>query len=500
MSPEGKRRLQDEYSKKLTQEDRDEVEKIYYDEEVSYSLPDIKYSDLWFMHFTLWEAYQVYLQKCRLKRKVAEKTFESLKPKDVRTVQETPLQGARCEYCANFGKVRESLIALGIKGIPHNYAEAIEATWCPFQTEITSCFTSLKKDKEKVTSGFTSRKKGKEKVTSRFKKEVQHDLPKKDCVKQECHKCGITKYERELIIQNRIQMKRHNEVTWQQWEQVRIKHKRGKPTYRTELRVKSGSIVNLMQLYMKQLANMSLHQFFKIWQLRNFNLTMNNLQPGQVLFVHDFQQNLLLLMQDATSGSHWDNPQLTIHPISVYYNCSNCNELVKEDIIHITMDKNHDKHAVNQFIATTIDHLKEKNVTINEIIEFTDHASSQYKSRFTFHYMTMLDIPCTRHYFGVKHGKGPSDRAGANFKRKVWSAVKSGKILLNADAIEDYCKDNFDRQLKCDERDVSERDVNAKCNDPHSLFKVYNHRKIQRPKKELHLKQLKGSRDYLHVV
>ena len=49
---------------------------------------------------------------------------------------------------------------------------------------------------------------------------------------------------------------------------------------------------------------------------------------------------------------------------------------------------------------------------------------------------------------------------------------------------------------KCD---VNERDVNKKQN-PHSLFKVYHHRTILRPKKEMKLKQLKGSRDYLHAV
>ena len=203
--------------------------------------------------------------------------------------------------------------------------------------------------------------------------------------------------------------------------------------------MQSGSIVYLMKLYREQLQKMSLHQFFKIWQLRNFNLTMNNLQPGQVLFVHDFQQNLLLLIQDETSASHWDYPQLTIHPTAVFYRCSKCYELVKEGIIHITMDKGHDKYAVNKFISTTIEHLKKKDVAIKEIIEFTDHMSSQYKGRFTFYYMTLLDIPCTRHYFGVKHGKGPSDQAGANFKRKIRAAVRAGNILLHADAIEEYC-------------------------------------------------------------
>ena len=234
----------------------------------------------------------------------------------MRTVQETPLRDTRCEYCANFGKTRDVLIALGMKRIPQNHAEAIEATWCPFRTEHYEITSHLNKDK----------------ITSRFKKEVQHDLPKKKCVQCKCITCGITKYERDLIHKNRIQMRQHKAVTWRQWDKVKIGEKNGKAVYGTELVVQSGSIVNLMKLYMEQLEKMSLHQFFKIWQLRNFNLTMNNLQPGQVLFVHDFQQNLLLLTQDETSASHWDHPQLTIHPTAVFYRCSKCYELVKEDI------------------------------------------------------------------------------------------------------------------------------------------------------------------------
>ena len=64
LSPEQKCRLQKQYVKKLTQEDKDEVINIYHDDEVSYSLPDIKYANLRFMHFTLREAYAVYVRKC----------------------------------------------------------------------------------------------------------------------------------------------------------------------------------------------------------------------------------------------------------------------------------------------------------------------------------------------------------------------------------------------------------------------------------------------------
>ena len=118
----------------------------------------------------------------------------------MRTVRETPLRDARCEYCANFGKTRDILIALGMKGIPRNHAEVIEATWCPFRTEHYKITSHLNKDK----------------ITSCFKKEIQHDLPKKKCVQCKCNTCGITKYEQDLIHKNRIQMRQHKAVTWHQ--------------------------------------------------------------------------------------------------------------------------------------------------------------------------------------------------------------------------------------------------------------------------------------------
>ena len=128
LSQTDNRRVKTKYERKLNAEDREEIVKIYNDDKVSYSLPDMKYAGHRFMFFTLHEAYEIYLKKCNRKRKVTEKTFEALKPKYVRTVNETPLRGARCKYCANFGKMREVLIALGIKGIPRNHATAIEIT------------------------------------------------------------------------------------------------------------------------------------------------------------------------------------------------------------------------------------------------------------------------------------------------------------------------------------------------------------------------------------
>ena len=62
--------------------------------------------------------------------------------------------------------------------------------------------------------------------------------------------------------------------------------------------VKTGTIHDLLDHYIKQLHDMSVHQLSKVWQLKQFNACVKNFKCGQVLFVHDFSQNLLLHSQD----------------------------------------------------------------------------------------------------------------------------------------------------------------------------------------------------------
>ena len=132
-----KSRIKEEYLRKLSDEVKNEIERIYNDNEVSYCLPDMKLAGLRFMSCTISEAHRIYLQKCTNERKVAEKTFAALKPKYVKTIQETPLRGCSCEYCENFAKNRETLIGLGIKGIPRKHSASIEITLCPFRQHVT---------------------------------------------------------------------------------------------------------------------------------------------------------------------------------------------------------------------------------------------------------------------------------------------------------------------------------------------------------------------------
>ena len=128
-----KRRILSEYKRNFSDLQKQEVIDIYFDPEVSYCLPDSKYSHLRFMSCTIEEAYtHHYLEKSKSERKMGRSTFAALKPLFVRSISETPIRGCKCEYCQNVGLIHDTLIGIGFKGIPKNHTCSIEISWCPF--------------------------------------------------------------------------------------------------------------------------------------------------------------------------------------------------------------------------------------------------------------------------------------------------------------------------------------------------------------------------------
>ena len=84
------------YKRRFLDEQKIEATNIYLDEEVSYCLPDRKYSKLHFMSCTIEEAYKNhYLVKSRFERKLGLTSFTSLKPSFVKKVPQMPLRGCK---------------------------------------------------------------------------------------------------------------------------------------------------------------------------------------------------------------------------------------------------------------------------------------------------------------------------------------------------------------------------------------------------------------------
>ena len=353
---------------------------------------------------TIEEAYKNhYLVKSRFKRKLGLTSFTSLKPSFVKKVRQTPLQGCKCEYCQNLGLLRESMIGIGFKGIPKNHSCSIKTTWCKFRSnsEIPHDYDGCDEIHESITSD---------------------QLPSTKCVLRKCNACGIDNYRKALKHLNKNILIKNATAFWSQWGIGKVFNGR-KTVKRWMLQKESGSCLILLNKYLEQLNKISSHQFMKIWQLKQFNISLQNLRKGQVLLVHDFSQNLLLYAQDEVTAAHWDHEQVTLHPTVVYY-VRPCGKMIKEEVIHMTNNRKHIEKTVAVFQKKTIEFLKSKKVPILEILEWTDNAPCQYKSRKGFKRMSLMKYPITRNFFREKHGKGPSKRAGACFKTYVSKIVK----------------------------------------------------------------------------
>ena len=125
---------------------------------------------------------------------------------------------------------------------------------------------------------------------------------------------------------------------------------------------------------------------------------------------------------------------------------------------------------MSQFIEKTLEHLKAKGIKIDDIQEFTNQCANQYKSKNNFYTISKSKIPVTRHFFAIKHGKGPSDHAGAHYKNWVKCIMRDPHLFITSCRdLAEYSILHYSKQVKCNGE-------NAK--DAHSLRFVIYHPEI----------------------
>ena len=97
------------------------------------------------MSVTIAEAYKNhYLAKSASIRKMSQSTFASLKPLFIRSIAETPIRGCKCEYCQNFGLLRETLIASGFKAYQRTMPVRLKFPGARFEKLISVMKTSMR--------------------------------------------------------------------------------------------------------------------------------------------------------------------------------------------------------------------------------------------------------------------------------------------------------------------------------------------------------------------
>ena len=79
--------------------------------------------------------------------------------------------------------------------------------------------------------------------------------------------------------------------------------------------------------------------------------------------------------------------------------------------------------------------------------------------------------------------------------------MKAKGVLLSTEDIENYCRRNYNHQVKCGDEDHDEgNDRHDLSKGPHTLVKVINHPHISRPSTVEKLHLIPGMRDYLNAI
>ncbi|KAK7100262.1 uncharacterized protein [Littorina saxatilis] len=86
-----------------------------------------------------------------------------------------------------------------------------------------------------------------------------------------------------------------------------------------------------------------------------------------------------------------------------------------------------------------------RGLCLQRIIQWTDGCASQYKSKGPFadisHAFQDYGVAFERHFFGSRHGKGPSDGESAVIKSHAFNATKAGRAdIATAEDLYYYCQ------------------------------------------------------------
>ena len=149
----------------------------------------MRYYNKRFMRMSVDEAYDVYKMNlsddmCR----VARSTFGKLRPKDVITIDCTPVHQCCCHTCQNFRLILLSLIQCGFKGIHRNARKAVEASICGMML-LPDVYSNNK---------FT-------------------EIPNLQCCLGECKKCCYKKVKMRLIDKNGKLLASNISCLWSRW-------------------------------------------------------------------------------------------------------------------------------------------------------------------------------------------------------------------------------------------------------------------------------------------
>ncbi|XP_063967818.1 uncharacterized protein LOC135157146 isoform X2 [Lytechinus pictus] len=330
--------------------------------------------------------------------KIGISSFKMLRPQHVKLMSTRKMAACLCEYCTNL-ELKLSVLNKINKAEPiKNMYELNKLTLCKRPTD------------------------------------VKYDAPK--CYRRECSECGVQ------LLKNHLQPLEamlEKTLEWTRWEMVQS----STGDKRMQLVTKKGTVGELVEEILKEAHPHARHLHNWWWQHHQYMKLTKDPPPESVVAVLDFAENYSCLSQNEVQAAHWWHNQATVHPIVANYRCPCHDRVITHSMVYITDDKKHDHHAVQAFFMHSLENLTVNHgINIGKMYRFSDGCASQYKSKGPFLDVANCHIPTEHHFFGSRHGKGPSDGESAVVKQHATVAVKNGTAVIpTAEALFQYLKE-----------------------------------------------------------
>lgn len=271
-----------------------------------------------------------------------------------------------------------------------------------------------------------------------FLKIMVCDNPTPSCHFGECQKCQDNIDTIKNYLEKLFESEGIDEIKYQLWES----------TDRSTLLTRLQETDEFIQELCEKLIVLRQHDFLARQQASYLDLRKQTLQEGEVLVFCDFAENYAFIAQNAAQTFHWNNDQVSIHTV-VYYYVQN-QELKHHSMAILSDDLKHNTTAVHAFQKILINHLRERNIPLTNIIYFTDGAAQHYKNRFNFSNLMKhkedFGVDAEWHFHATAHGKGPCDGIGGNLKRLAARASlqrPSSEQILTANALFKWATENL---------------------------------------------------------
>ena len=172
------------------------------------------------------------------------------------------------------------------------------------------------------------------------------------------------------------------------------------------------------------------------------------LKENELIILLDFAENYTFIVQDDVQAYHWNNSQVTLHPIIVYNKESGI--LCSKSCCLISDCLNNNTNVGHKFLSVVLNDIRAKHPNVTKCIYFSDGASSQYKNSRNFinlcHHNSDHGLEAEWNFFAPSHGKNPFDGIGDTVKRPTVSVslqMTSGQVIFTSYEMFQWCQDNI---------------------------------------------------------